>query len=274
MAIQEQGGESFPFVIFKINGGLYCVNSKYIETLSRLPKFETLPEMPPAITGIFPYRDTFITMFDMRTAFGMPSLSEEFDAFSLMLDQRKEDHARWVEELERTARSGEAFQLSSDPHACAFGKWYDHFESDSYVINTHMKKIDEPHKRLHLAAEEVAECLRISDRDRQEETLEAILKRVKEESMPAILRLLDETKDIFHSVMFHEMVLILSDARLGLVVDEVLVVDELPPVRDQLDTVHGSPLVSGIRRSKKFTDVILELDVPRLLEAQAAGRAS
>lgn len=258
----------YPSVVFRVKGGLYCINSVYIETLCQLPAFETLPESPPVITGIFPYRDTFITMFDMRTAFGLEPLSGEFSAFSEMLDQRKEDHIRWVAELERCVAEGEAFTLSSDPHACAFGKWYDHFKSDRHAINTHMQKIDEPHKQLHLAAVEVEECRRIQDPALREEKLREVLERVRGKSMPEIIRLLDETKELFRSTMFQEMVLVLSDARFGLVVDEILMVDQLSPAEDQsgLSSLPCSPLLCGIMKSAKIPDVIFEVDVPRILQ--------
>lgn len=66
----------YPSVIFKVDGVYYCINSKYIETLIQLPDFTGLPEASDDILGVFPYRDNFITTFDIRTIFGLPKITE------------------------------------------------------------------------------------------------------------------------------------------------------------------------------------------------------
>lgn len=264
-------GQDFPSVIFKIQGNMYCVDSRYIEALIQLPEFVTLPDAPPVIRGVFPHRGDFVTIFDMRTALGMRSLADEFDVFAAMLDKRKEEHIQWVEALETSIRTGEAFKLSHDPHACAFGRWYDNFKSDEYMINAHLKKIDEPHQRLHRLADEMDACRGIADPVERERRLEALLQQAGGVLMPAIVRLLDETKEVFRDSMLHEMTLVLSDARLGLVVDEVMMVEQLLPARqeDKLSEANRSSYLAGIRRSRTVPNTIFELDIPRILQAAA-----
>jgi chemoreceptor zinc-binding protein len=44
-----------------------------------------------------------------------------------MIDERKNDHIHWVNEFERSIKNDEQINLNTDPHECAFGKWYDNF---------------------------------------------------------------------------------------------------------------------------------------------------
>lgn len=265
---------AYPSIVIKIQGGLYSVNSKYISTILQLPGYETLPDAPPFITGIFYYRNEIVEMLDLRRVFGMPTLNQEYGGFADMLDARKQDHIHWVMELERTLESGEKFTMATDPHQCAFGKWYDSFHCDNNALAYHLKKIDEPHKRLHQAADETVKCKKQCDECIRDECLKAVLKRTKEQYMPLIVGLLDEAKSIFKSTVYHEMILVLSGGlRLGIVVDEVLSVEDLSKTREQeaLHRFHSSPYITGIEESRNMPGLILELDVPKIMELASAS---
>ena len=41
------------------------------------------------------------------------------------------------------------FKLAIDPHKCAFGKWYDNFETDNRTLSGCLKKCDAPHQEIH-----------------------------------------------------------------------------------------------------------------------------
>ena len=78
-----------PSILFRLNGGLYCADSRHISTIMELPEYTTLPDTPPYITGIFPLRGNSITMFDLRAALKQRSLSEEFDEFTAMTPENR-----------------------------------------------------------------------------------------------------------------------------------------------------------------------------------------
>lgn len=251
-----------PYIVFKINEGLYCVNSKNISTILQLPDYQTLPEAPPFMTGIFKYRNTIVEMLDIRTLFHIPTLKQAYLAFVRMLDDRKQDHINWVLELERSLKAGEKFTLATDPHKCAFGKWYDAYPFGDDATSFHMRKIEEPHRRLHEAADTAAKCSRDCAFCTKTECVQNVLERVKKESMQQILRLLDETKEVFHATFYHEMVLLLENSGLGIVVDEVLSVENLTEADGwgTLRAFRASPLISGIKKSDRISGLILELD--------------
>lgn len=264
-AVQSLDTE-YPFIVFRIEKGLYCVNSRHISTIMQLPKYQALPDAQPCVTGIFAHRDAFVEMFDIRSALGFPALTQEYEAFAHMLETRKQDHIHWVSELERTVETGEKFTLATDPHKCAFGMWYDQYAFGDDAASRHLRKIEEPHRHLHEAADEVAKCARNCESCTRDECLKSILHRVKEESMPQIIHLLEETKEIFRATVYHEMVLVLESSELGLVVDEVLSVEDLTqaPSQDALGAFHSS-LIANVKFSARTPGLILELNLSELI---------
>lgn len=265
----------YPYIVFKLEGTLYCISSKYITSLLQLPHYTKVPAAPANITGIFRHRDSVIQMVDLRTTLGMETLSQEYEDFSRMIDDRKHDHVRWVNELERTALSGEDFTLGRDPHQCALGRWYDSFTTDNNMLAFHLKKLDEPHKKLHGAADDVAKCTKDCEHCKRPECLKTILDRVKNENMPLILSLLDQTKEMFASTIYKEMVLLMAGTKWGLVVDEVVGVGDLKPVeRQEYDLMENQSLhyISNVMEGDKRSSIIFELNVATLFkELEAAG---
>jgi purine-binding chemotaxis protein CheW len=71
-----------------------------------------------------------------------------------MLQERKGDHLRWLRELESSVREGRPFTLTTDPHACAFGRWYDTYKSDNLMLDTVLRRFDVPHTRIHAVGAE------------------------------------------------------------------------------------------------------------------------
>lgn len=258
----------YPFIVFEAAENLYCVNSKYVSTIMQIPEFEQVPEAPPEITGLFLSRGETVTMVDLRKLLNKKTLEEEYQDFCGMMEERKQDHVEWVNALEHTAQTGDKFKLATDPHKCKLGKWYYSFKSDNQEVNFHLHKLEEPHCRLHEAALEVESCLQDCDNCKRPECLKKVLERVRQESMPQILGLLDQTKEIFRSTVYHEMVLVLNgEKKYGVVVDKVLAVEQLPILGEEEGHVLGmARLVANVRRSDKIQGIILELDIPALLE--------
>lgn len=265
----QDDGIRYPSIIFRAGGGLYCADSRYVSTILEQPKFQILPDTPPYITGIFPYRDKSITMFDLRTALRQPSMEEEYAAFSKMLDDRRQDHINWVNALEHSIETGERFTLATDPHQCALGQWFDHFHSDSQEITLRLSKLDAPHKKLHESALLVEQCRQQGDEEEQEKCIQQVLHDIHEEYVPQVLAALDDVKEIFRTRVYHAMVLVLSgDTSLGVVVDEVLAVEELSeePTGTAQAIWSNSPYIGNVVRSENFPELILEVNLPAIME--------
>lgn len=240
-AVPQEVVHQSPWLKFGLKGQTYAVDIQSIVSISTLPRdICPLPNADSRMMGIYFLRERAVPLYDMRKLFGLPTLDDEYQMFTDMLEQRKQDHLHWAKVLEESIQAGDSFPLAIDPHMCAFGKWYDHFQTDIPSISHHLGKLDEPHKRLHHVAEEVIACSQSCDACAREECLKSAFRRLREEYVPQIVGLLDETKEVFRA-SFQEMAVVIErdNALLGLVVDEVLAVEPLGQ-RSPLPTVDGS----------------------------------
>ncbi len=253
----EEQNITYPSIVCKIKGGLYAIDSQYITTLIQKPAAEKLPQGPDFMVGIFRYRDAIVQMLDMRKFLGLQSVEQEVDDFVQMIEQRKKDHINWVDALEHSLKTGDTFTLATDPHKCAFGHWYDHFHTDNQALKFVLGKIDKPHTQLHKSA---ATVLQKKD--------EKLIEQIHKEYVPEIIQLMQEIETAMRDFMQHEMVLVLGgDSQLGLVVDEILAVSELAPAQPLVKMQSNAhQCISGVMRDAKSENLILEVDVPELLQ--------
>lgn len=248
--MQKASDMEYPWLIFQLKNNCYAINSEFVSSIFILPaSIASLPEAPPYIKGILNLRGSMLPLVQLRTIFGLETIDQEHDIFTEMLEQRKQDHIYWAQELESCIKENRPFTLATDPHQCAFGKWYDNFESEQLSVNNHLSKIDLPHKQLHQCAEKVMRCYS-EDGDLDWPCAEGVLEQLDKKIVPQIVKLLDETKEIF-SNYFREMIIVLEnkDERIGLIVDEVLSVDDLEMMESNLH------INQDIRCSVYMTDV-------------------
>lgn len=265
----------YPWLIFTLGDRHFAINSEMVSTIMLLPgSVAPLPDASGCVRGIYDLRGSIVTLVEMRRLMGMNSIMEEYQDFSNMLEARKQDHIRWVEELERSLQAGEPFTLATDPHQCAFGKWYDSYTSEVHSISHHLKKIETPHALLHKAALDVNNCKQDCPNCKRPECLKNVLARVKGQYAPVIIGLLDEAKEVFRSG-FHEMVIVLDvdGQKLGIIADEVLAVEMLAPVcgREDMDGFQAAQYIAGVTKSEKFDWNILMVDSLKLVETINQG---
>ena len=269
MEEMQQEQETQLSILFQAKKNLYCVDSRIIETIMQMPQCDFLPGAPSCVIGIFRYRDQALQAVDLRSVLGEPTLQREYEDFAQMLKDRKQDHVNWVLELERCMDTGERFKLTTDPHQCAFGKWYDSFTSDNMQLMHLLRKIDEPHRKLHHAAEEAMACQRDCANCQRSECLQKILEQVKKNYESQVLSLLDRAVELFKSTVFREMALVLRGKYpAALIVDEVLSVEVLEPISQQyaMPNVRRASYVEGVYKSQKREGMILKLDLEKMLE--------
>lgn len=273
MEEKDIGGKDL-FVVVRIENAYYCVSSQYIADIIELPKYDHVSSAPYYITGMFTHRNNVVYMLDLRKLFGVKTLIEEYEEFQGMIDARKKDHINWVNELKHSLEEDLPFTLAINPHQCALGKWYDSFNCSNNVVKFHLKKIEAPHINLHKTAEEAAGCQRDCENCKREECLKKILKRAQEEYMPVILNLLEETKEIFKGTVYHEKILILNGQNpYGIVVDEVVTLESVESIESPqaLYWCSDNTFVNGFRTSSKIEELILEINVPRIMELSLEG---
>lgn len=250
---ENQGANAHPWVIFKLAEQQYAVFSETVSNISMLPEEITpVPDAPEYMRGIVHQRGEVIPLLDLRRLFSMPSLEKEYEDFCAMLEARKKDHVHWVHTLEESADKEEKFLLATDPHQCAFGKWYDQFKTDNQSVNFHMRKIDEPHRKLHETAAEIDECNKNHSDCEREICVKTKLHKAANEYMPQILDLIDQAKEIFRG-SYRDMMIVLErndqniHQRIGIVVDEIVGVEPI-------NTAYSMQGMNHIRFSKLIDD--------------------
>lgn len=267
----NENKDSYPYVLLMIDGGTYAINSRYIISIMKLPKYNWIPGAPKGVLGVIDFRGDAIPVIDMRIIFDMPSLAQEYEDFVKMLDERKEDHIFWVNELERSMETGEKFTLATDPHKCKFGRWYDNFETESQMIRFHLKKIEEPHRKLHETVLHLGDCDHEHDKCQRSECRKEILRKAKEEYMPEIMGILDDAKKIFKT-SYTEMAIVMEKDghKIAIVVDEVRSVENLLSGKNVMDSLsfNHSEYICDVKQKEgdKEEELILELNDELLLE--------
>jgi purine-binding chemotaxis protein CheW len=124
--------------------------------------------------GVMNLRGRIIPVVDLRQRLGMTSATEETERFCATMDQRRQDHVKWLSELEASAREDREFTLATDPHRCAFGKWYDNYKAEDPWIRALLTRFDKPHQKIHSSA---AEVLKLREQGRPQDALALIEKR-------------------------------------------------------------------------------------------------
>ncbi len=255
-----------PWLIFTLNEQAYAVNSKYVNGIAMKPDtVTTLPDAPDIYCGLVERMGDVYPLLNMRKTFHFPSVDDEAEEFGKMIEQRKNDHIRWIETFERCYRTKEKFTLAVDPHKCAFGKWYDQFSKSTHSITFHIKKIEEPHKLLHETAATIINAMNRGE----DKKAEALFKKLRNEYYPRVIAVLDEVKAVYRST-YRETVVVLSDEKqmLGLLVDEVLAVDKVEPVigGGSMNLLSQSRFFKRVVQNDKINLEILIVDEEELLK--------
>lgn len=266
--IVEFENDTCPSIIFNVRGDLYSVNSRYVKTIMQLPKYKAIPNSMPMISGVFMLRELTVPMLDMRAAFSLTTVERECAEFADMINKYKSQHISWVQELKKSVAAGEKFTLTTNPHQCDFGMWYDKYESAHNVVNSHMKQIDLPHQKLHKTAEQINEQLVNGNIEAANELLE----KAEELYLPKIEKILDEVADVYKE-SYRQMVLVLSNemSTIGLVVDEVTAVETLIDVggEEAVRKFNNTEYIDGVKKSERMEELIIGLDDEKLLEITA-----
>ena len=119
-----------PSIVFQSNGIVFSMPSNNVQAIISLPKINFIPNLKPHIRGIIKNRNKVYSVIDFRLLTSQPSIAEQLAEFRVMLDQREEDHVKWLVELENSVIENRSFNLATDPHKCAFGKWYDNLKPE------------------------------------------------------------------------------------------------------------------------------------------------
>lgn len=249
-----------PLIVFKVGKMTCAVDGASVISIQRMEEFTLTPHTPDEIFGSINFRNQVISILDLRTVFGLPTRIKEYSDFIKMLDQRKQDHIKWVNTLKESVRNNTPFPLATNPHMCAFGKWYDKYDNPNKKIMFHLDRIRDPHNKLHYAALDVA---KIQEKDCPEEEknaqIQSVLRQVEGEYMATVVGLLDSAKTIFKDI-YQTMLIVLDDIEpIAIAVDEVVAVTNLEEVAVEKESLMHGTIVQRFLKGKSEDDIIYHL---------------
>ena len=262
--------EEYPLVLSMIKDVPYAITSRHVQSMTEVPHVIPVPHSPPFVRGLINLRGKIIPLVDLRTRLGIASLMGELKAFTDMLAQREQDHQNWLQELEDSVKEHRSFTLTTDPHKCAFGKWYDNFHTDDHTARHLLRQFDEPHRAIHGVAERVGEYVAGEDFD----SAEALIAATRDGELHQMINLFHSTTTHYRESN-HEIAMVLEtpDFDFAIAVDSVEAVEFL-----EEGTIQDLPLDNGdegrslmcstLGRRRKEGTIVQILDVDKICNAE------
>lgn len=247
------------YLIIRISESQYALPVSKMKEIILLPATRPYPDMKPHERGLFKLRDETVYVTDLRKRLGYESIEEENQKLHAMFMQRREEHLAWLEELVSTVKEGAEFKLTTDPHQCKFGRWYDNFATNSISFQTYLSEFDLPHKLFHAMADR---ALAVLENEGKKPAIE-FLKQAQKGDLKTLLHLFDRAEaEIKASHREITVILEVNDSSIGFTADKVesiLNVKDEQIDRPKSDT-EKSQFMSGTFKLNDEVYVILDPD--------------
>lgn len=250
--------EKKTWVLASISKNIYAISCQSVFSLFQLNKLTPLPSSSENIKGVIDYQGKVIQLIDIKRIFNLTSTHQEIEDFRTLMELRKQDHIKWLKNLENSVLQKTEFTLTTDPHKCAFGKWYDSYDvqNDNIIFMSTFGKFDAPHKAIHEIAIKAKALIDRGDNDGAINLVES----TKNNELQQMMYLFDELKNAYEESK-KEIVVVLGnkDNSISIAVDEVVAIEELVDFDSDLlkDTISNSDYISGIAKRKTGQPVFL-----------------
>jgi purine-binding chemotaxis protein CheW len=246
------------YLIVKVNSSNYAIKLEKIREIIKLPETQDFPEMREFDRGFIKLRNEIVRIVDLRKKLRIKSISEEENDFLVHISDAKQAHIDWMNELKLSVLEDRQFKLTSDPHKCKFGIWYDSFKSSNQSINLYLRQLDLPHKIIHKLAEKVETQKKLGQKLRQIELIE----EAANNELVYLLQILDSAGTFLKEAR-REIAVIFSinNNLVGCTADGVLnIIEILPDMIEPASKLDSKDYVAGIAKTKDGVILILEED--------------
>jgi len=248
------------WVLFKLGVEEYGIRTENIREMVLFTEPSKVPDYPDHMRGVINLRGMVIPVIDLRKRLGKHGLLEEEEELITILNGREEDHVRWLNELKASVEEDREFTLTTDPHACAFGKWYDNFTTDNQLLQAQLKKFDQPHKSIHNIAIDAA---KLRNEGKKDDAL-ALIQYVWNGKFSLLRSLFRETIKLIEDNVSEIVIIVESnDMRVGFIVDKVLEVTDITPteIEDSPKIKNGVPsrFIRGLAKVGKEVKILLSV---------------
>ena len=250
-------------VVVRVEDRYFGLPIRLVREMVSMGAVTDLPHVEDHVRGVMNLRGKVIPVVDLRHRLDLTSAEAEVEELIAMLDQREQDHRNWLTALERAVLEGEEFKLATDPHKCAFGKWYDAFTSDNLVLANHLKRFDAPHRQIHAIA---VDCLNHAAKGNPEGAIE-LINGTRETALARMIDLFADLRRLLRETC--RTIAVVIDAPSGpyaVAVDEVTGVEWLTPAPTEGDIAgdeapEGPAMVVSMAHSGDSAHIVSLLDV-------------
>lgn len=254
------------WVLVRVAGEHLVLPSATVMEMVRAPTAHLLPFAPPAVRGVAPLRGQVGLVIDMRTRLGLESNHDEQAALVALLHAREQDHLEWLNDLQECVRERRAFTRTLDPHACAFGRWFDQYKAPTLELEWHLKQFAVPHAQIHAVG---ATAMEHMNSGRHAEAA-SLIDHTRGTVLARLVELFEGARRLVTSASREIAVIVNANGRsVGLAVDEVEGIDHLKPeTLEGLPTDFGSadPAIVGTARTSRDDRVVVVVDLERLVQ--------
>jgi len=265
----------FPLVMFRLSDRLFGLDSSCVNEMLVLPPLAHLPATQDYIRGVMNLRGTVIMVVDLRKMMNMSTVEQDLAKLIELLGKREQDHINWLTELDNSIKEHREFKLTTNPHACAFGKWYDTYKATNVIMENHLRKFDAPHKRIHALGMEAVTLVKNS----KVEEATALIEREKNVTLALLVNLFAEAKKLMRETVREIVIVLTHQGRsIGVSVDSIEsvehlkedTVDEIPGISAQISnglvtktgkTLKGEKIVMLINTEEIFQDSGMAVDL-------------
>ncbi|MGE0385544.1 MAG: CZB domain-containing protein [Gammaproteobacteria bacterium] len=186
------------------------------------------PIRDTGLLGMVSNAGAYVPAYDLAALLGLKSAQISARELIDSLAQRETEHVDWIAALKHSIVTGEAFGKATDPHLCAFGRWYDSFTTNDEELREILAQFDEPHRRIHGLAGSLLE-----KRDRQGVDAAVEDLRIEEiTTLTGLRKLFEMARDHLQGVLRPVNMLVAGDDGrpcMALVVDALETVEEFAP---------------------------------------------
>lgn len=213
--------KDLPDLVFKLQDDNYAVSSRYVVYISVLGDVTPTAGEDPKYRGTVIFNGKSAHVYDLRNIFGIRNFEEELNE---LVRGRINDHVNWVNKLEESVNENRPFELTTNPHACAFGKWYDNFKTDDTYLAMYLKQIDEPHTKIHETGQRVKELMSAG----KQEEAKAEVEQMKKTHFVKTKSLLEGMVQVYKQGVKEMLIMMKINGVLkGIVVDRIVGIKKL-----------------------------------------------
>jgi chemotaxis signal transduction protein len=210
---------------------------------------QRVPVEERGFCGVTKFQGSIVPVLDFAHRIGIPSGIDNKSALLANLTEHENEHVEWMNALEATIKTGIAFTKTTNPNDCAFGKWYNNFETRDETLTELLESFKEPHKMLYALAEEL---ITLRDNDRQDEALEK-LAHERATTLRRLRALFTRARDQIQGGMRQVLLFITLD---GKTPRYALMIDEINDVTNYTQADFQSSRSGGMALISKIEDVI------------------